>query len=299
MSKPEAIVVVGPTAVGKSKFAVEMALECGGEIVSADSMQVYLGLNIGTAKPTLAEMQGVLHHMIDVADPSEIFSVAEYCRMARGVIDEIISRGKTPVICGGSGLYVNSLIYDMDFSGEEEEKSRGAEMTGEAVNYEEILEQEGALALFELLERRDPLVAQKEHPNNTKRVIRLLRRLDGGVEQGGIRDFSESFIPTEQFEPVIYRLTMDRPILYKKIEDRVDLFIEKGLVSEVQGLLSGGLSREAISLLGIGYKELLGFLDGEYDLDYSIYLIKRNTRRYAKRQETWFKRYTEAKIIEM
>ena len=277
-----ALVIVGPTAVGKSDYAVERALEEGGEIVSADSMQVYTGLDKGTSKPTEEERRGVPHHLIDVWDPRENHSVAEFATLARRVIEEIFERGKTPVICGGSGLYVNALLYDMEWGGQGDETERG--------NKDASISAEDAGALYRALVRRDPLAAWTIHPNNTKRIRRALERLDAGEEEGGLREFAASFAPTAQFTPEIIRLTMDRARLRARIDRRVDAFMEAGLAAEVEGLLASGVRPESTAMQGIGYKEIAAHLAGEFSLEEAVKQIKTHTHQLAKRQETWFRR---------
>ena len=286
------IVIIGPTAVGKSRLAVDIAQNISGEIVSADSIQVYRGLNVGTAKPTEEEKKGIPHHLIDVVDADYSYSVAEFNENARKCIENILDKGKIPVVVGGSGLYINSLIYDMDFSGE-----------GADIDYRNELfllaEKHGNEYIYDILKSMDPASAEHVHPNNLKRVVRMIERVKGTVEEGGVRDFTESFMPTMQFVPLIIRLTMDREPLYQRIELRADEFVANGLVEEVRGLLDSGVKTDAISLLGIGYKEIVASINGEYDLDEAIYLIKRNSRRFGKRQDTWFKRIENAHIIDM
>lgn len=286
------IVIVGPTAVGKSRLAVDLAHDYNAEIVSADSIQVYRGLNIGTAKPTDAEKQGIPHYMIDVVDPDYSYSVAEYNEQARAVISDILARDKTPIIVGGSGLYINSLIYDMDFSGEGGNDERRREL-------EILAETHGNEYIYDILKDMDQESAAQTHPNNRKRVIRMIERLEGALENDGARDFTDSFKPTKQFVPTILRMTMDRDALYERIELRVDEFISQGLLNEVKSLQASGVRDDAISLLGIGYKEIVAFTRGEYGFEEAVNLIKRNTRRFAKRQETWFKRTENAHILDV
>ena len=290
MTKPKVTFVVGPTAVGKSAYAMDLALQTGGEIVSADSMMVYKGLDIGTAKPSLAERNRVPHHMIDVADPREDYSAAEYSEAAQSAIEEIIERGKQPIVCGGSGLYIHSLLYELDFAGRPADGELREILQREA-------EEKGAGYLFEKLLKIDPLAAEHVHPNNVKRVIRALERAYGEIEKEGLRGFSGTFDLEKRYEARIIRLTMDRKALYERIERRTAKFFEDGLIEEVRGILDSGVPREANSLQGIGYKEVISMLEGEIDETEALRLVQQNTRRYAKRQETWFKRYTDAEII--
>ena len=284
------IFVVGPTAVGKSAFASQLALENNGEIVSADSMQVYKGLDLGTSKPSEAERLVVPHHMIDVADPREDYSVGAYSKEAHAVVEEIMSRGKTPIVCGGSGLYVHSLLYELDFSGRERDEALRERLELEA-------KEKGADYLFSKLLERDPEAAGHVHSNNVKRVIRALERTYGSIEQKGLRDFDDTFELPRRYEARIIRLTADRAELYEKIERRTDSFFANGLIREVNELLENGVSREGTAMQGIGYKEVAAMLAGEYGEAEAIRLVKQNTRRFAKRQETWFKRYSDAEII--
>jgi len=290
MKKAPVVFIVGPTAVGKSAYAVEMALTGNGEIVSADSMQVYRGLDLGTAKPSIRERQGVPHHMIDVADPKDDYSAAEYSSNAQVVITDILSRGKQPIVCGGSGLYIHSLIYELDFSGCTGDKALRERLTLEA-------EEKGPEYLFAKLCELDPSAAEHVHPNNTKRVIRALERAYGDIESGGLRDFADTYSAPQRYDARIIRLTMDREALYKRIDKRSEVFFQSGLIQEVRDLMENGISRESNAMQGIGYKETIAFLDGKNDEEETLRLVKQNTRRYAKRQETWFKRYTDAEII--
>jgi tRNA dimethylallyltransferase len=284
------IFVVGPTAVGKSAYAIQLARETDGEIVSADSMQVYRGLDKGTAKPTAAERQRVPHHMIDVADPREDYSAAVYRGAATNVIEEIFRRGKVPIVCGGSGLYVHSLLYGLDFSGAGGDPALRESLVREA-------EEGGAPKLYKKLEEIDPQAAARIHPNNVKRVVRALERASGTLENQGVRGFEQSFAGAVGYETRILRLTMARPQLYARIERRVDDFLADGLVAEVEGLLRAGIPRGGTAIQGIGYKEIVTFLDGDIDYNEAVRRIKQNSRHYAKRQETWFKRYEQAEVI--
>jgi len=284
------IFVVGPTAVGKSAFAVDLATRTDGEIISADSMQVYRGLDLGTAKPTKEERRNIPHHMIDVTDPQESYSVAEYSAAAQTAINDVLRRGRQPIVCGGSGLYIHSLIYELDFAGRAEDTELRGRLSREA-------EEKGGEYLFSKLLEIDPSAADHVHPNNTKRVIRALERAYGDIEEGGLRDFSSTFDAKQRYDSRIIRLTEDRKTLYERIERRAEGFIKAGLEREVRGLLDKGIPREANAMQGLGYKEIVSYIDGIIDEPEALRLIKQNTRRYAKRQETWFKRYTGAEII--
>ncbi|MDR0519332.1 MAG: tRNA (adenosine(37)-N6)-dimethylallyltransferase MiaA [Clostridiales Family XIII bacterium] len=295
-----AIIIMGPTAVGKTDIALTVAESLGGEIVSADSMQIYRGLDIGTAKPSREQLARVPHHMIDVADPKKPYSAWEYRSGAGAAIEGIFARGRVPVIAGGTGLYIHSLVYDMDFGGS----------AGDAAlrrKYERLADERGAEYLHGLLAERDPAAAERIHPNNVKRVIRALERMpasaavaDGKTHStGGYAPFRFELRRGGLIDPVLVLLTRERAGLVKRIELRVDEMLGGGLVSEVEGLVAKGLSLEQISMLGIGYKEVLGYIGGEYGYDEMAELIKIHSRRYAKRQMTWFKRYKDATAINL
>lgn len=282
MRKNRIVIVAGPTAVGKTECAIQIARKLDGEIVSADSMQIYKFMDIGSAKPTAQERAQAVHHLVDVIDPAKPFSVAEYQAMAKKAIQEVFSREKLPVISGGTGLYVNSLMYDMDFSappGDAEYRHQLAKLA----------EEQGSGALHRLLQELDPKAAERIHPNNEKKIIRALEILKEG--QSRVREFSESFQPTSDYHCILIGLRREREELYDRINRRVDLLMEQGLVDEVRRLLSMGLLESNISMKGIGYKEIIGYLRGEYGLEQAVELIKKNTRHYAKRQMTWFRRY--------
>ncbi|MDO5414199.1 MAG: tRNA (adenosine(37)-N6)-dimethylallyltransferase MiaA [Bacillota bacterium] len=280
------IAVAGPTAVGKTKFAILLAQEFDGEVVSCDSMQLYKFMDIGSAKPTPEEMMLAKHHLVDLIDPRDEFSVAQYQKLAKAAIKDILDRGKTPIISGGTGLYLNSLLYDMDFSSAPGDNSYRDELT-------EIAEKDGREALHKMLEEQDPTAAAAIHPNNTKKIIRALERLKEG--EGQIRQFSDITAETKDYETVLIGLTRERAELYDRINKRVDILMDEGLLEEVKGLADMGLTKENISMKGIGYKELMDYLDGISTLDAAIDTIKKNTRHYAKKQLTWFRRYDKIK----
>lgn len=276
------LVIAGPTAVGKTEYAIELALRLGGEIVSCDSMQLYKYMDIGSAKPTKEEQARVKHYLVDEIDPREDFSVVRYQKMARAAIDEIHSRGKLPVISGGTGLYLNSLLYDMDFSAPPRQDGYRKEL-------EAIAEKQGSQALHERLAEKDPAAAKRIHPNNTKKIIRALEAVE--TTGKGIRPFERATTPTADLNPILMGLTRNRELLYDRINARVEILMEQGLTDEVKGLLDMGLTEDNISMKGIGYKEIIGYLHGEYDLETAVSKIQQNTRHYAKRQLTWFRRY--------
>jgi len=278
------IVLVGPTAVGKTEYAIAIAYSIGGEIISADSMQIYKFMDIGSAKPTPEEAAMAKHYLIDEIDPREPFSVAEYSRKAKEYIEKVFSHGKVPIISGGTGLYVNSILYEMDFSGTPGDPDFRREA-------EHLAELHGNEYLHDMLRERDPAAADRIHPNNRKKVIRALEATENGGQ--GVRDFKNASIKCEDYEYLLIGLDRPREELYDRINRRVDALISKGLSDEVKQLMTMGLSKENISMMGIGYKELIGHFEGEYDFETAVELIKRNSRRYAKRQLTWFRRYPD------
>ena len=281
------IALAGPTAVGKTKFAIMLAQEFDGEVVSCDSMQLYKYMDIGSAKPTPEEMAMAKHHLVDLIDPRDDFSVAQYQRMAKEAIADILSRGKTPIISGGTGLYLNSLLYDMDFSSAPEDTEYREAL-------EKIAEEEGGReALHKMLEEQDPKAAALIHPNNAKKVIRALERLKEG--EGEIKQFSDIDSETEDYDVILMGLTRDRAELYDRVNRRVDILMDEGLLDEVKGLMGMGLTQENISMKGIGYKEVMDHLDGRCSLEDAVDTIKKNTRHYAKKQLTWFRRYDKMK----
>jgi len=280
------IAVAGPTAVGKTKFAIMLAQAFDGEVVSCDSMQLYKFMDIGSAKPTSEEMAQAKHHLVDVIDPRDEFSVAQYQQMAKDAIKDILSRGKTPVISGGTGLYLNSLLYDMDFSSVPQDFSYRNELT-------EIAENEGSEKLHNMLAELDADAAEKIHPNNTKKIIRALERLKEG--EGKIKQFSDISCETEDYNVILIGLTRDRAELYDRINRRVEILVEQGLEDEVRGLMDMGLTQENISMKGIGYKEIMDYIQGQYTLEEAVEIVQKNTRHYAKKQLTWFRRYDKMK----
>ncbi len=276
------IALAGPTAVGKTKFAIKLVNEFDGEIVSCDSMQLYKYMNIGSAKPTAEEMSQARHHLVDMIDPREDFSAAMYQKLAKQAIADIFSRGKLPVVSGGTGLYLNSLLYDMDFSAPPQNPQYRQELL-------EIAEKQGGNVLHEMLAERDPQAAAAIHPNNSRKVIRALERLKEG--EGRLRPFSSIRKETEDYGVLLIALTRNRPELYERINRRVDILVEQGLFEEVEMLMNMGLTIDNISMKGIGYKEIFEFFSGKYSREEAIDTIKKNTRHYAKKQLTWFRRY--------
>lgn len=276
------LVIAGPTAVGKTEYAIQMALRLNGEIVSCDSMQLYQFMDIGSAKPTKEERAMVPHYLVDEFDPRQEFSVVQYQKHAKAAISQIHEKGKLPVISGGTGLYLNSLLYEMDFSAPPRNDGYRREL-------EDLAAQRGKAALHQLLQEKDPNAAQRIHPNNTKKIIRALEALS--QDGKGVRPFSEASVPVTEYRPLLMGLTRDREELYQRINDRVNLLMERGLLKEVEGLLTMGLTEAHISMKGIGYKELIDHLHGAYDLETAVAKIQQNTRHYAKRQLTWLRKY--------
>ena len=279
------IAVAGPTAVGKTKYAIETAKAFNGEIVSCDSMQLYKYMSIGSAKPTAEEQAEVKHWLVDEIDPKEPFSVAKYEQMAKNAIEDIFRRGKTPVIEGGTGLYLNSLIYDMDFSGAPVDNELRTTLEKEAELF-------GTEYIYNKLKDTDPEAAERIHPNNVKKVIRAL---EGAINGNSIVDFKKCNEKCKDYDAILIGLTRNRPELYDRINKRVDIMVEQGIFHEVEELLEMGLTEDDISMRGIGYKEIIGFFDGLYSQEEAIDLIKKNSRHLAKRQLTWFRRYEDMK----
>ena len=289
MKKIPLIILTGPTAVGKTALSIELAKDLNAEIISADSMQIYEYMDVGSAKVTKEEMDGVIHHLIDEVKPDYAFSVSEFQKRANKYIKDIDDRGKKVLVTGGTGLYLNSLIYDMDFA-----KSNSNSKLREELELE--LKEKGIDYMHEKLRALDEDAANRIHKNNTKRVIRALEVcLDGKKMQ----DFSTELKYNENYQPIIIVLNRDREVLYERINKRVDLMMENNLIDEVKHLLDIGYDKNLISMQGIGYKEIVKYLEGEYSLDEAIEIIKRDSRRYAKRQITWFKRYKESKWFDL
>ncbi|NLE24167.1 MAG: tRNA (adenosine(37)-N6)-dimethylallyltransferase MiaA [Clostridiaceae bacterium] len=284
------MVIAGPTASGKTDLAVELALAVNGEIISADSMQIYRGMNIGTAKPTVDERRGIPHHLIDIVNPDEEYSVAQFKEDALACINDIKKRGKTPIVVGGTGLYINSLVYNITFS----ETIADWEYREEL---KKISEEQGPQVLSELLQKVDPKSAESIHPNNIKRIIRALEVYKTtGTPISEHKEASRSIPPKYEFK--VYGLNVEREKLYQRIGKRVDIMMEKGLYEEVEELLNCGYSPKLVSLQGIGYKEIISAIEGKCALSEAIENIKVGTRHYAKRQITWFNKTESLEWIE-
>ncbi len=290
MNKIPLIIIAGPTAVGKTDLSIEIAKHLHTDIISADSMQIYNHMDIGTAKITKEEMQEIKHYLIDEVDPSFEFSVAEFQERAKKYIKEIYSRGKIPILAGGTGLYINSLLYEMDFTNTISNQNLREKLQKEANEY-------GIDYIHDKLKKLDPESADRIHPNNVKRVIRALEVCMESKDKMG--DFKKDLKRNEDYHPIMIILNRDRNHLYDRINQRVDIMIKLGLIQEVKKLMSMGYDENMTSMKGIGYKEIIKYLKGEYSLEEAIYTIKRDSRRYAKRQVTWFKRYSMAKWFDL
>jgi len=276
------IILTGPTAVGKSKLSIELAKQIGGEIISADSMQVYKHMDIGTDKIKTENMGGVCHYMIDILEPTQDFNVVLFKEKAMEAMDIIYSKNKIPIIVGGTGFYIQALLYDIDFTDTDADMSYRHEL-------ENIAKEKGDLFLHNMLKEIDEESALAIPKENIKRVVRALEY----YKKTGQKISEHNKEQREKKSPYDFRyfvLTDDRKVLYDRIEKRIDNMIDEGLVEECKKLKNLGIDKNATSMQGLGYREIFGYLDGEYDLERAIYLIKRNTRHFAKRQLTWFKR---------
>jgi tRNA dimethylallyltransferase len=287
--KEKLIVLIGPTAVGKTATSISLAKEFNAEIISGDSMQIYKGMDIGTAKITEAEMEGVPHHLIDIREPEDSFSAAEFQEIVREKISEIHSRGKLPMIVGGTGLYIQSVIFDYQFT-----DAPGDE--GYRRKLEKKAEEAGNVEIHAELEKVDPKAAASIHPNNIRRVIRALEVYHCTGKT--MTEYQERQQNELLYDVAIIGLTMDRELLYSRIDYRVDLMMEQGLLQEVQSLYNNGL-RDVQSIQAIGYKEIYEYLDGKVTLEDAIENLKQNSRRYAKRQLTWFRNKMDVEWFDM
>ncbi len=283
--KQPLLVLTGPTAVGKTKLSIALARAVGGEIISADSMQVYRHMDIGSAKIKKEEMQGIPHHLIDVLEPTEDFHIVLFQKMAKKAMAEIYSRGHIPILTGGTGFYIQAVTRDIDFTEAEQEDGYRKELETLALS-------QGSEALHRMLQTVDPKSAEEIHPNNVKRVIRALEF----YHQNGAPISSHNESQKQQTSPynlAYFVLNAPRQLLYERIEARVDEMLSEGLVKEVQKLQSMGCSRGMVSMQGLGYKEILSYLEGECSLEEAVHILKRDTRHFAKRQLTWFRREPE------
>ncbi len=278
------VVVTGATAVGKTDFSFELADKYGGEIVCADSAQIYKYMDIGTAKPSVDDMKRIRHHLFDFVDPRDDYSVSDYKRDAHAVIRELHERGIVPIVVGGTGLYIHSLLYKMDFNAVKPD-----------MDYRKQMLEKNACELCALLERQGIELTSSDR-NNKRRLVRMLEILKSG---GELNRFDKTEQERTDFDVELFVLERDREFLYERINRRVDKMLEHGLVHEVEGLLEMGVSKDAKSMQAIGYKEVVQFINGDIAEDEMVEMLKRNTRRYAKRQITWFKRYDFANVVKL
>ena len=281
MKKP-LIVLTGPTAVGKTSLSISLAKAVNGEIISADSMQVYKGMDIGSAKIRKEEMQGVTHYLVDILEPEEEFHIVKFQELAKAALEEIYAKGKIPILVGGTGFYIQAVTRDIDFTQAEQETSYREEL-------EQFAKEKGAEYLHEKLREVDSKSAENIHANNVKRVIRALEF----YHQNGTpisEHNEEQKQQTSQYNLVYVVLIAPREILYERIDRRVDQMMEEGLLEEVKSLRERGCHRGMVSMQGLGYKEILAYLEGEYPLEEAVRILKRDTRHFAKRQLTWFRR---------
>lgn len=280
--KKKLVILAGPTGVGKTELSIKLAHRIGGEIISADSMQVYKHMDIGSAKIKAEEMDGITHYLIDCLSPFDDFSVQIFQKMAKEAMETIYAKGKIPILAGGTGFYIQSVLYDIDFTKNEDNLAIRNEL-------EQLAETNGARYLHEMLKEIDQKAAQEIHENNVKRVIRAIEyyRLTGQKISSHNEEQRQKESP---YDASFFVLTDDRANLYKRIDLRVDKMLEEGLVDEVKKLKEMGCSKTMVSMQGLGYKEILAYLEGECDLEQAVYLVKRDTRHFAKRQLTWFRR---------
>lgn len=281
MKKP-LIVLTGPTAVGKTKLSISLAKAVDGEIISADSMQVYRQMDIGSAKIRPGEMKGIPHYLVDVLNPDEAFHVVRFQEMAKQAMSEIYQKGKIPILTGGTGFYIQAVLYDIDFT------KNGGDSTYRR-ELEKLAKTEGAKYLHEMLSKVDPQSAQEIHAHNIKRVIRALEYFHQTGQQISKHNQCER-LKESPYCFAYFVLNEDRKLLYERINLRVDQMMDEGLEDEVRGLKEQGFTRDMVSMQGLGYKEMLDYLDGACSLEDAVSVIKRDTRHFAKRQITWFKR---------
>lgn len=291
MNKPHIIIIAGPTAVGKTKTSIELAKALNTEIISADSIQIYRGCDIGSAKVTTEEMQGIKHHLIDIKEPYENYSVKEYREDAFNIINELHAENKIPIVCGGTGFYINSLIYDMNLDDNSQD-----DFVREKIY--EIYEEKGIDYIRDALFYIDKKSFDRINVNDTKRNIRAIEYF---ICTGN--KFSDTFNSIREINNNItfsyYALEMQRDLLYDRINKRVDLMLEEGLIDEVKNLMINGITKEDQSMQAIGYKEIIKYLEGEWDYDFAIDKLKQFSRNYAKRQLTWFRNDSNVKMIDV
>ena len=271
------VIICGATASGKTELAVALALKTGGEVISADSMTVYKELNVGTAKPDKTELRGVEYHLLDAASPFDNFSVGDYKELAEPILERILGEGKTPIVCGGTGFYVNSLVFDYSYG-------KAPANLEARKKYMDLADENGNAYVYDILKKVDPLSANKIDENDLKRVVRALEIYESGIPKSSICDEKK---PKRDY--AAFSIDFPREILYERINRRVDAMIKNGLVTEVQSLIDIGVTDKNQCMQGIGYKEIYSYLTGNISLEEAVEQIKLNTRRYAKRQITFFK----------
>ena len=291
MSENKMIILTGPTAVGKTDLSIQLAKAINGEIISADSMQVYRHMDIGSAKVTPEEMDGVCHHLIDVLEPEEEFNVVVFQKLAKEALTGIYERGHIPIIVGGTGFYIQALLYDIDFTENDGDTAIRREL-------EKLAQTQGAGCLHQMLQEIDPESAAAIHQNNVKRVIRAIEFYRQTGKKISLHNEQERE-KQSPYQFLYYVLDTDRKTLYERIDRRVDLMMEHGLVDEVKHLADMGCTRDMVSMQGLGYKEILDYLSGEIPLEEAVYILKRDTRHFAKRQITWFKRERDVRWLEL
>ena len=291
MQQKPMIILTGPTAVGKSALSVELAKKINGAVISADSMQVYRHMDIGSAKVTEKEMDGVPHHLIDVLEPEEEFNVVVFQKLAKEALTGIYERGHIPIIVGGTGFYIQALLYDIDFTENDGDTAIRREL-------EKLAQTQGAGCLHQMLQEIDPESAAAIHQNNVKRVIRAIEFYRQTGKKISLHNEQERE-KQSPYQFLYYVLDTDRKTLYERIDRRVDLMMEHGLVDEVKHLADMGCTRDMVSMQGLGYKEILDYLSGEIPLEEAVYILKRDTRHFAKRQITWFKRERDVRWLEL
>lgn len=283
--KQPLIILTGPTAVGKTALSIALAKAVGGEIISADSIQVYKYMDIGSAKITESEMDGIKHYLIDELDPKEEFSAYVFQQKAKKYMQQIYAKGKVPIIVGGTGFYIQALLYDIDFTESQTDDAYKKEL-------EQIAKEKGSEVLHQMLEKKDKQSADAIHANNTKRVMRALQYIHDTGERFSLHNETQKQ-KQSPYAFCYFVLNQDRSVLYERINHRVDKMVDEGLEQEVRKLLSMGYDRNLVSMQGIGYKEMAAYIDGEYSLEDAIDAIKQDTRHFAKRQLTWFRRERE------
>ena len=289
--KKPMIILTGPTAVGKTDLSIQLAKAMNGEIISADSMQVYRHMDIGSAKVTPEEMDGVPHHLIDVLEPEEEFNVVVFQKLAKEALTGIYERGHIPIIVGGTGFYIQALLYDIDFTENDGDTAIRREL-------EKLAQTQGAGCLHQMLQEIGPESAAAIHQNNVKRVIRAIEFYRQTGKKISLHNEQERE-KQSPYQFLYYVLDTDRKTLYERIDRRVDLMMEHGLVDEVKHLADMGCTRDMVSMQGLGYKEILDYLSEEISLEEAVYILKRDTRHFAKRQITWFKRERDVRWLEL